>query len=496
MKVNPLTQIDFYKADHRRQYPVGTTKVYSNLTARSDKLANVMPSKFDGKVVFFGLQYFVKWFLQDCWNEAFFSRPKTQVVRDYKRRMDTALGKDSIPVDHIEALHDLGYLPISIKALPEGTRVPIKTPMLTITNTHPSFFWLVNYLESVMSCMLWQMCTSATTAYEYKRLLIEYAIKTGSPVDFVAFQAHDFSLRGMAGLQAAIMSGAAHMTCFVGTDSVPAIDFLEDYYAANAEKEMIGCSVPATEHSVMCMGSKEGEIETFRRLLTEVYPAGIISVVSDTWDFWNVVTQHVETLKPEIMARDGKLVIRPDSGDPVLIIAGDPSAEKGSPAFKGAVECLWDVFGGTTTATGHRIIDSHIGLIYGDSITLQRAQDILERLEQKGFASSNVVFGVGSYTYQYVTRDSFGFAVKSTYGEVGGVPQIIFKDPITDGGTKKTARGLLRVDSNLALHDQQTPQEEADGELKPVFLNGHLLRHHSLEEIRNRLSMFSYSIRT
>ena len=261
---NPLTAIDFYKADHKRQYPKGTTKVYSNFTARSDSRANVIMDRFDGKIVFFGLQYFNIEFLQNAWNRNFFQKPKEQVVAGYKRRMDTSLGKDSIPVDHIEELHDLGYLPLIIKALPEGTRVPIKTPVLTITNTHPNFFWLVNYIESIMSNMLWKPCTSATTAYEYKKLLNEYSILTGVGTDFVQFQAHDFSFRGMSGIEDAALSGAAHLLSFVGTDTVPAIDLLERYYGANAENELIGCSVPATEHSVMCMGSKESEIQRGR----------------------------------------------------------------------------------------------------------------------------------------------------------------------------------------------------------------------------------------
>ena len=155
-------------------------------------------------------------------------------------------------------------------------------------------------------------------------------------------------------------------------------------------------------------------------MITETYPAGIVSIVSDTWDYWKVITEFIPTLKSEILARDGKVVIRPDSGDPVKIICGDPDAKPGSPEFKGSVECLWETFGGTETATGYKLLDGHIGLIYGDSITLERCEAICSQLEAKGFASTNVVFGIGSYTYQYVTRDTFGFAMKATYGEVNG----------------------------------------------------------------------------
>ncbi len=490
MYINPLNAIDFYKTDHRRQYPEGTTEVYANFTPRSSRLANVRQRNFDNKIIFFGLQYFIKDFLISAWNNQFFDKDKEKVIAAYKRRMDHSLGKDSIDVAHIAALHDLGYLPIKIKALPEGTHVPIGIPVLTIVNTHPDFFWLTNYIESVISCYLWKPITSATTAFEYKKLLMEYADRTGTPKDFVQFQAHDFSLRGMSSLQDSALSGAAHLTSFFGTDSVPGIDLVEDYYGANVEEEMIGCSVPATEHSVMCMGLQDGEISTFRRLINELYPTGIVSIVSDTWDFWKVVTEYTVELKDDIMSRDGKLVIRPDSGDPVKIVVGDPDAPEGSPEYKGAVECLWNVFGGSTTENGYKVLDSHIGLIYGDSITLERAEAILTGLADKGFSSGNIVFGVGSYTYQYVTRDNFGFAMKATSGIVNGERREIFKDPKTDLGTKRSAKGLLRVEKQegkLILLDQQTEKQEAMGLLEEVFVDGKIIKPVSLAAIRQRI---------
>ena len=490
MKTNPLTAIDFYKADHRRQYPEGTTEVYANFTPRASHLARVLPDRFDDRVVFFGLQYFIKDFLQHAWNEQFFQQPKEKVVARYQRRMDNALGKGAIDAEHIAALHDLGYLPIRIKALAEGARCPIGVPCMTVVNTLPEFFWLTNYLESVISAYLWKPVTSATTAFEYRRLLGEYAVKTGTDTAFVDFQAHDFSFRGMSGLEDAALSGAGHLTSFVGTDTVAAIDLAEDYYGADTDQELVGCSVPATEHSVMCMGMKDGELATFRRLITELYPAGIVSIVADTWDFWKVVTEYTVTLKEQILARDGKVVIRPDSGDPVKIIAGDPEAPVGSPEYKGAVECLWEVFGGEQTSTGHKMLDSHIGLIYGDSITLERAEAILEQLHQKGFAAGNVVFGVGSYTYQHVTRDSFGFAMKATSGIVNGERRDIFKDPKTDNGTKRSAKGLLRVaeeNGTFVLYPEQTEEQEKEGALKTVFENGKLTKEFTLNEIRETL---------
>lgn len=490
MKLNPLHAIDFYKADHRRQYPEGTTLVYSNFTPRSDKLSNIPADLFDGRVVFFGLQYFVKHFLIDAWYHEFFGRPKAEVVARYKRRMDTSLGVGAIPVEHIEALHDLGYLPICIKALPEGSAVPVKVPTLVLYNTHPDFFWLTNYLETILSCYLWKPMTSATVARAYRRLLDRYAAETGTDSGFVQFQAHDFSFRGMSGPEDSALSAAGHLCSFVGTDTVAAIDLLEDYYGGNAEKELLGSSVPATEHSVMCMGTQESEIETFRRLITRLYPVGIVSIVSDTWDFWKVVTEYASALKDEILARAGKVVFRPDSGDPVKIICGDSDAPEGSPAHKGAVECLWDVYGGTTTGKGFRTLDSHVGLIYGDSITPARAQAILGGLKAKGFSSGNVVFGVGSFTYQYCTRDTFGFAVKSTYGEVNGVGRDIFKDPVTDNGMKKSARGRLCVtliDGVYCLADKQDSLNPDGCCLREVFRDGKLLVEDTIAAIRKRV---------
>lgn len=309
-----------------------------------------------------------------------------------------------------------------------------------------------------------------------------------------------------------------------------------------------------------------GELKFIERLITETYPTGIVSIVSDTFDLWKVLTDYLPAMKDEILARDGKLVIRPDSGDPVDILCGkfkynlfedieeygDTLEEaineyiKDGPVFKthdqtevdylkfdnkyyivnskagrciearwdgsifetkldyyqevfdntpsdkGVIELLWDVFGGTINDKGYKVLDPHIGAIYGDSITLERCQQICERLEKKGFASTNVVFGIGSYTYTYNTRDTFGFAMKATWCQVNGKRYNIFKDPVTDDGTKKSAKGLIRVDRNVLtgefeFRDQCKPGGEIFGYLDVVFENGKLVRHETLSEIRNRL---------
>ncbi len=499
--MNPLLLVDFYKTNHTKMYPEGMTLLYSNFTPRKSRIKEI------DKVVFFGLQHFIKEYLIESFNKNFFEKNIANVLAEYSRQIN-------VDTTHISKLHELGYLPIEIKALEEGALCPIGVPCFTIKNTHPDFGWLTNYLETLISCMMWQPITSATIAYEYKKLLDKYSIETTGSAEGTQWQGHDFSMRGMSSVESAILSGMGHLLSFTGSDTIPAIYQLEKSYGATG---LIGASVPATEHSVECMscqGTMEGEYQHTKRLL-ELYPTGIVSKVSDTTDLWSVITIVLPRLKEEILARDGKLVIRPDSGNPVDIICGkkhtwvttvttdttsyydENNKEISESEAKGVIELLWETFGGTTNEQRYNVLDSHIGAIYGDSITIDRARQICERLKAKGFASSNIVFGIGSYTYQYNTRDTFGFAMKATYGEVNGVGREIFKDPITDDGTKKSKKGLLGVyaklgegvkgPDSLVCLDQLGWDQEKGGFLKTVFLNGVLTKLTTLEEIRERL---------
>ncbi|MDQ7959464.1 nicotinate phosphoribosyltransferase [Flavobacterium lindanitolerans] len=482
--MNPLLLTDGYKVDHRRQYPEGTTLVYSNWTPRKSRIENV------DEVVFFGLQYFIKKYIIEDFESSFFRQPKEEVVKKYARRINNYLGENQVGTKHIEDLHDLGYIPMVFKALPEGASVPVRVPMFTMYNTKPEFFWLTNYFETLLSAVIWLPCNSATIARQYRKVLDRFAKETSSVPEFVNWQAHDFSMRGMGGVEAAVTSAAGHLLSFTGTDTIPAIDFFEEYYNANSDKELIGGSVAATEHSVMCMGTTEGEFETFERLITKVYPKGIVSIVSDTWDLWKVLTDYLPRLKNNIVSREGKVVVRPDSGDPIHILCGNPYG-KNEEERKGVIELLWDVFGGTINDKGYKELVSQIGAIYGDSITIERATKICEKLKEKGFASTNVVLGIGSFTYQYNTRDTFGFAMKATYGEVNGEGRAIFKDPITDDGTKKSAKGLMKIElenGTYKLIDQVSWDEEKKGELKEVFRDGKLLIDYSLAGIRKTIN--------
>jgi nicotinamide phosphoribosyltransferase len=277
----------------------------------------------------------------------------------------------------------------------------------------------------------------------------------------------------MMGPEAAALSGLGHLLHFNGTDTFPAIELVEYAYGA-PEGFQIGGSVAATEHSVMCAGGSTCELETIGRLL-DLYPSGILSVVSDTWDLWNVLTVTLPKLKDRIMARDGKYVTRPDSGIPERIICGNPDAPEGSPQRKGVVRLLWDTFGGTTNAQGYMVLDPHVGVIYGDGISFERCKRILDELELMGFASSCIVFGMGSYTYQYVTRDVYGMAMKATWADIGGVATPMWKDPVTDTGLKKSARGRLAViqtDGGLVLVNDATPEQEAQSVHREVWRNG------------------------
>lgn len=481
--LNSMLLADFYKLNHRLMYPKGTETVYSTWTARTSRMNQVK------SVVTFGQQAFIKKYLIDFFNENFFSRDLSEITSEYARIIQKTLGVTDVDVSHIKDLHALGYLPLSIKALPEGSVVPLRVPTMTICNTDPRFFWLTNYIETLASCELWQASTSATIANEYRKLLDNAALDTVGNTDFVGFQGHDFSFRGLSSLSGAISSGMGHLLSFAGTDTIPAIQAAEHFYGANVEKELVGTSIPATEHSIQC--TYGDDMEYLTQMISIVHPEGFVSVVSDGYDFWDVIGRVIPVLKEKIMTRNGRVVIRPDSGDPVLIVCGDPQG-KTELERKGAIEALWDIFGGTTTDKGYKLLDSHIGLIYGDAITIERAKEIIFRLKEKGFASINVVFGIGSYTYQYNTRDTLGFALKSTLCVINGQEKQIFKDPKTDNGVKKSQKGrvaVLKDGPSYKLIDGLSLNEVVEGdELVEVFRNGKLLVEHTFSQIRHRLS--------
>ena len=381
-------------------------------------------------------------------------------------------------------------MPLQFSSLPEGTRVPLRVPQFIVENTHPDFAWVTNSYETLCSSTVWMPCTSATMAHRFRNLLSQFGVLTGTPEEFIRYQGHDFSFRGLPGIEAAMMSGFGHALSFLGSDTTPVFDFVDQYYPDDDVDYDIIKTVFATEHSVMCAGGKEQEIDTISRI-NSLYETGIVSQVMDTWDLWKVLTEILPKLKDQIMSRNGKLVIRPDSGDPANILCGDPEAKNGTPRSKGVIQLLWEEFGGEVNVHGYKVLDSHIGAIYGDAITFERAREIMARLAAKGFSSGNVVLGIGSYTYQMVTRDTHQFAMKATHCVIDGVGQDIFKQPVTDDGTKWSATGRLAVaeydDGELYVIEKATPEQEEASLLTPRWKDGSFLEKTSLSQIRERL---------
>lgn len=494
MKIRPLHMIDLYKTRHIDFYGPDLKWIYENSTPRSSKYLQDIPG-VDKKIVLFGNQYLIKWYLMEVWTENFFKQPKEKVIAEYQNRMDGCIDA-GYPVGHFEKLHDLGYLPLLIKSLPEGTVVNPGIPYYTFQNTHDDFAWLPGFLEDVMSNLVWRASTSATISRRYKQIAMRYANETTDDNSYVDFYFHDFQLRSTGGIQDAMLSGAGHLISFKGSDNTPAMDYLQDYYNADPKKEIIGCGVVANEHSTVCAGGRENEFANYKKWITETFPNGVISLVSDTWNLWRVITEYMVALKDDILKRDGTVVIRPDSSPktPFEIICGDKEAAPNSPEHKGVIQLFWEIFGGKINKKGYKEIDSHVKCIYGEGISLPLLIKIYDKLKEMGFAANNIVFGIGGGSFLYGnTRDTLGWACKATACRIGDEYREIFKEPITDSGLKKSAKGLLRVNKvngEFVLKDQCTFEEEQGGELIPVFKDGKLLKDWTLQEVRDNLAQY------
>ena len=600
-KINSLYLTDGYKVGHKAMLAPGTTKLYGTWIPRSTKHA----PKGITKIVSFGQQLVWKW-LHDEFEENFFmnnyrTNPFTKEKMEVPGLKEKALQfiKDmsfylAMEYDgkHFEELWDLGYLPIKVKALPEGIETNPNIPHMTFVNTVDGFAWLTLYLETIVSSLAWKPSTAATIAKLYRRQAEEWVKKTDvANLGLVDWMCHDFSARGLDPMSQYLI-GLGHATSFKGSDTLPVIPASRYFYGVGEDEMPIG-SVNASEHSVSTTKIfTVGEQQMIADWL-QIFPKGILSIVSDTFDLWKLITEYLPANKDAIMARDGKLVIRPDSGDPVDILCGvgtkyedlskwfpdgevlpeyfedslleevredTPHGECGAseheniyivrgklykakihniswdrydkqyyyidmwekakitieelpwkPSDKGVIELLWDIFGGTVNEQGYKVLDPHIGAIYGDSITPERQIQIYERLAVKGFAATNIVLGIGSFTYQYNTRDTLGFAAKGAWFEVeeefedskGFYTQKqsynIYKDPITDDGTKKSLKGLLRVDyvndygqknPEIKVFTEQTHLQESTGLLQLIYEDGKFYNQTSLTEIRKKLNEY------
>lgn len=489
INTNPMLLIDFYKAVHAEMLPKKITKSVSYFTPRMSRV-----NRWDS-VVMFGLQGFIKTYLVDYFNDEFFNKPFDEVIDGYKRVMDATLGENAYKIEKIEKLHKLGYLPIEIVALPEGTIVPMHVPMFGITNTHKDFAWLPQSLESLISAESWHPMIAATVGYTYRQIVNYYYDLTCDDETSRAKALGAFDFRGEECTDSAIKAGAGWCLSFLNTATVPTIPYLEKNYKCDCTKEPVAFGSPSTEHSVMCSNfAVDGdEITLLRRLLTEIYPNTSFSAVLDSYDYWNVIDNILPQLKPEILAHNGCMLMRGDSGDCVEVVT--------KTVFK-----LWEEFGGTTNSKGYKVLDPHVKAIYGDSITVQRCEQIYKILMENGFACSNVALGVGSFSFQCIeedgilkpfTRDTFSSCIKATYCEIDDKPFQIFKNP-KDGGFKKSQKGCCVVvkgsDDKLIYVDGRTWEEaHVSGEdakvnlLQPVFKDGQLIKEQSLAEIRDIL---------
>lgn len=475
---------DFYKQTHAEQYNPKITKVVSYYVPRKTRIPEF------NEVVVFGIQGFVREYLMDYFNQNFFNRNIDEVLEEYKTVLTDTLGEDRVFEQKIQNLHKLGCLPIEIKALDEGTKVKMQIPILEISNTHPDFAWCTNFIETLLLSELWYPMCVATAVTTYRNIVNYYYNKTSEISGRSAIS--EFGFRSLVGLHGAIKASSAFLLSFNKTATVPGIMYMSKYY--NTPLKEVGGGMASTEHSVMCSSAAidGNEVTSIRRLLTQVYPSGNFSMVCDSYDYWNIVDSVLPELKKEILSRDGCLYVRGDSGDPVRIVTD-------------TVFSLWNSFGGSINSKGYRVLDPHIRAIYGDGITQNRAEQIYKILEENGFSAENVALGAGGFSMlsymnemghiEMFSRDTFNVAVKCSYVECDDYLIMVYKDPKTDTGMKKSHKGCCSVywdnTSNEIICEDGLTFNEAKSDscnlLTPVFRNGHLLKSTTLTKIRNIL---------
>lgn len=481
--INPMLLCDFYKTVHSDMINPKMTKSMSYYTPRMSRV-----KRWD-KVVMFGVQMFCKTWLIDYFNENFFELSEEEVVAEYTRVLDVTLGKGIYGTEKIRKLHRLGYLPIEITALPEGTMVPVHVPMFGITNTHDDFAWLPQALESLISAEMWYPQITATVGKTYRDIVNKYYAETVEDDVPRARALGAFDFRGDMCVDAALKAGAGWCLSFLLTATVPAIPYLESMFNCDCTKEPVAFGSVSTEHFVMCSNyAVDGDEITFlRKMLTELYPNTSFSCVLDSYDYWNVIDNILPQLHDEILAHNGCMLMRGDSGDCVEVVT--------KTVFK-----LWEQFGGTVNSKGYKVLDPHVKAIYGDSITVQRCEEIYEILKNEGFACSNVALGVGSFSMHCIeednilkpfTRDTFSSCIKACYAEVDGKCYPVFKNP-KEGGFKKSQKGLCYVyeeNGELKYKDEYTSENIPEGNLlETVFKDGKMIKDYTLDEIRQRLN--------
>lgn len=451
---NPLLITDSYKFSHWKQYPPGTQNVFSYFESRG--------GKYD-EIVFFGLQYFLTRYLEGT----FFDQWDLDEAAEFSEKH---FGNKAIfnyeGWQYILDTYD-GRLPVEIRAVNEGAIVPTRNVLMTITNTDTTVPWLVNWFETLLS-QIWYPCTVATQSREMKKTIFNYLQATGTP-DSIGFKLHDFGYRGSTSPESAGLGAAAHLLNFMGTDTIAGIEVLDKYYKA---KSMPGFSIPAAEHSTITSWGKGNEADAYDNMLTQ-NPSGLVAVVSDSYDIYNACENiWGDTLKDKVMKRDGCLVIRPDSGNPCLVL----------PRVLGI---LGNKFGYTTNGKGFKVLDSHVRLIQGDGITADSLGEILFIITNKGWSTDNIAFGSGGGLLQNVNRDTQKFAFKCSAIKTNGTWWPVSKNPVTDPGKQSKAGvlDLIKVDGKYKTVFEHDPASE----LKVRFKNGVLYNETSLDEIRERV---------
>ena len=453
---NLILNTDSYKVSMFKQYPAGTTGVYSYIESRG--------GRYD-RTVFFGLQAFIKEYLL-C--------PITQADIDIADEILTAHGEpfNRSGWQYILDKHR-GYLPVVIRAVSEGTVVPVRNVLATIENTDPECFWLTTWLETALLRAVWYGTTVATQSYTIKQVILDYLERTGDP-STIDFKLHDFGARGVSSMESAGIGSAAHLVNFMGTDTITGVLFAREYYGAG----IAGFSIPAAEHSTITSWGRDGEVDAYRNMLTQfARPGSVLAVVSDSYDIYNAASKlWGEELRQQVIDSGATVVIRPDSGDPVEV-------------NRKLIEILGSKFGYTKNAKGFKVLNN-VRLIQGDGINELTVRSILGAFMAMGWSADNIAFGMGGALLQIVDRDTQKFAMKCSAAEVNGKWIDVVKDPVTDSG-KKSKAGRVTLWTNGTgeyVSSVDEPKQWADRgwtkALVPVFWDGKLEKEYSFDEVR------------
>ena len=453
---NILLLTDSYKVTHYRQYMAGTETVYSYFESRG--------GAFD-ETVFFGLQYYLKKYMLG----AVVTPAKIDAAEAiYGAHFNDASMFNRAGWEYIVNQHN-GRLPVSIRAVPEGSAVPVSNVLMTIENTDPACYWLTNYLETLL-VQLWYGCTVATQSREMKRTLLRFLDETGDPA-LIDFKLHDFGFRGVSSVESAAVGGAAHLVNFMGTDTIAGIVLAREHYSA----DMPGFSIPAAEHSTITSWGRDNELAAMKNMLDQ-FPSGLVAVVSDSFDIFHACRElWGSKLKDQVLGRDGCLVIRPDSGDPPVVV-------------NQVLDILGEAFGYETNDKGFKVLPPQVRVIQGDGIDRNSLAVILEAMKDNKWSADNIAFGSGGGLLQKLNRDTSKYAFKCSAITIDGEEREVFKDPVTDSG-KKSKRGRLKLTRKDGQLTTVAASEPSEDELVEVFRDGELLVDYSFDNIRQRASI-------